>query len=78
MFDGNLAALAAHDRAADAWLDSRPVCVSCREPIQEAECYETERGLMCEECAKDYARELAQEQIDDWMSDWKRDTERYV
>lgn len=78
MYDGNLAALAAHDRAADAWLDSRPVCVSCREPIQEAECYDTERGLMCEWCAKDYARELAQEQIEDWMSEWKRDTERYV
>ena len=78
MYDGNLAAREAHDRAADAWLNSRPICVSCREPIQDENCYNTRRGLMCESCAKEYARDLAEEQIEDWLEDWKDDTERYA
>ena len=77
-YDGNLAALEAHDREMDAWLDSRPVCTCCQEPIQDEKCYETERGLMCEWCAKEYALDLAEEFVKDCMDDWRHDTERYV
>lgn len=77
-YDGNLAALEAHDREMDAWLESRPICTCCDEPIQEEKAYETERGLMCESCARAYAYELADEFIEDCMDEWSHDTERYV
>lgn len=73
-YDGNLAALEAHDRMMDAWLDSRPVCTCCQEPIQDEKCYETGDGLMCEECALDYYSE----QVKAWMHDDERNTEDYV
>lgn len=78
MYDGNLAALEARDRAEDRWLEARPVCTACKEPIQELDCYNTPRGLMCEECAWSYAYDLAEEFRRDTLDDWRDSTDRYI
>lgn len=72
MHDGNLFFLNQHEDAADRWLDSRPVCSVCGEPIQDEYKFDTARGLMCEDCAEAYADQLAEEFKRDCMDDWRR------
>jgi len=39
-----------HFRDLEMWLESRPECCECGEPIQEDYAYRLDEGLMCEEC----------------------------
>ena len=73
-YDGNIAALDAHERADERFERSRPVCSNCHEPITDEKCYETGDGLMCEECALDYYSE----QIKGWMNEDARNTEDFI
>lgn len=38
------------DRIQQRWLDSRPRCFGCREPIQDDTCYELNGRKYCLEC----------------------------
>lgn len=51
------------EREQKAWLNSRPVCCRCKEPIQEERCYiffddYNDDRLICEECIKENDKEL--------------------
>ena len=35
------------------WLDSRPICTECDEPIQEESAYYIHDGWICEQCVKE-------------------------
>lgn len=59
-YDGNIAALDAHETADARWLDSRPVCDICGEPIQEEFYYDVDGELYCKKC------------MDAWLYDMKR------
>ena len=50
-----------------AWLDSRPKCYCCENPIQEENCFDFGDGLICEECMPYYVAE-----------NFKRSTENYI
>lgn len=67
----------AHDLANERWRESRPVCAVCKEHIQDEYLFNTERGLMCEDCADAYADELAEEYKKDLMDGWRERAERY-
>lgn len=41
-----------HCASQSAWLNKRPVCVSCNEHIQEDHAYEIEGEIYCEGCIK--------------------------
>lgn len=69
---------AAEDARRERWRESRPVCESCGEHIQDEYCYETGRGLMCESCAQSYADDLAEEYARDLMSEWKGNIDDHI
>lgn len=46
-----------HMEEQQAWLDSRPKCEYCGEPIQDDEAYEIEGVLVCENCVMDFVRD---------------------
>lgn len=47
-----------HEREKEEWLQSRPVCDLCDEPIQDDVYYEPEPGTCyCAECFGDYVRD---------------------
>lgn len=39
-----------YDRDNQAWLDSRPKCWACGEPIQDDQLYQFDEKLICEYC----------------------------
>lgn len=45
----------------EEWLQSRPVCSECDEPIQDEHCYEINDELVCEECLKHYHRKWTED-----------------
>ena len=53
-----------HEREQEAWLNSRPVCDVCGEPIQDDVFYKPETEIMCESCFHDYVREYIMHNID--------------
>lgn len=48
--DDPLADFARHDAEEQAWLESRPKCACCGEPIQDEYAFEINDELICEEC----------------------------
>ena len=42
-----------HDEEQEAWLNKRPLCSYCEEPIQEDYCYEIGGKLLCKDCMND-------------------------
>lgn len=46
-----------HDNEAEAWLQSRPVCVRCGEHIQDEDLYDLDGDYYCEDCANDWLKE---------------------
>lgn len=40
----------------EAWLDTRPVCADCDEPIQDDHCYEFNGEYICPRCMEDLHR----------------------
>lgn len=38
------------DRQQAAWLESRPKCIDCGEPIQNDYAYNREAGYVCQDC----------------------------
>lgn len=56
----------AHDRARQKWLDSRPKCSHCGEPIADDEYYDFGDGeKICENCKSDYVEKNFLVKIDD-------------
>lgn len=53
-----------YDRQQEEWLNSRPVCDCCGEPIQDDFCYEINGDLICEDCLDMYFRKA----VDDIIS----------
>jgi len=52
-----------HKDSADAqWLDSRPECVCCGEPIQDEQALELEDGWMCLACVRHNIRDIPDEE----------------
>lgn len=52
-----------HEREAERWLESRPVCCNCGEPIQEEPRYHPVTGEeMCRECLEEYEEEQDEEE----------------
>ena len=41
-----------HEQKQEKWLDSRPLCSCCNEPIQEDYYYEINEEKICEECLR--------------------------
>ena len=41
-----------HDAEQEAWLDRRPKCEECGEPIQDEYLFEIDGNLYCESCVK--------------------------
>lgn len=52
----------ARDRAMKRWLDRRPQCSVCREPIQDDHYYLLDRASVCPECLENYYREEIEEE----------------
>ena len=42
-----------HDEEQQKWLNKRPLCSECQEPIQEDYCYEIGSKLLCKDCMRD-------------------------
>lgn len=59
--DNPLADFEAHDAECSRWLDSRPVCSNCGEPIQDAFCYEINDEVICEDCLNDNFRKAVED-----------------
>lgn len=53
----NYDAFEAYQASVDNWLDSRPVCIECGEPIQDDFLYDINGDIYCEECMKDVFRQ---------------------
>lgn len=53
-----------YDRQQEEWLNSRPVCDCCDEPIQDDFCYEINGDLICEDCLDMHFRKA----VDDIIS----------
>lgn len=47
-----------HLRAAERWLESRPVCDVCGQPIQESKMYEIENEDICPDCIMGWLRQF--------------------
>ncbi len=45
------------------WLESRPRCDYCEEPIEEDFAYELDNQLICESCLLDYMRDYHRKRI---------------
>ena len=62
----NYDAWEAHDAEQQAWLNRRPKCEKCGEPIQDDYLYDLDGIILCEECmnhdyrknADDYEKEI--------------------
>ena len=52
------------EREQEAWLNSRPVCDVCGEPIQDEYFYKPEDEIMCESCFRDYVRKCVMQYIE--------------
>lgn len=52
----NYDAFEAYQAEQDAWLERRPVCTECGEPIQDDFLYDINGDIYCEECMKDVFR----------------------
>lgn len=50
-----------HDREQQEWLDSRPVCDGCFNPIQDDFYYDIYDQKICEDCLKQYFRRSVEE-----------------
>jgi RNA polymerase-binding transcription factor DksA len=57
----NYDAFRRHQAEQDAWLDKRPLCEHCGEPIQDDYLYKIDGALYCEECMKELYRESTEE-----------------
>ena len=52
--DDPLNDFARHDAEEVSWIDSRPICSDCGNPIQGNHFYEFERKIICEKCLDMY------------------------
>ena len=52
-----------HEREQQRWLDSRPVCTECGEPIQSEYLFDMDGTLICPECIVRYYRQETEEYI---------------
>lgn len=62
--DDPLADFARHDAEQSRWLERRPVCSECGEPIQSERCYEVNDELICEECMERNHRKYVEDYIE--------------
>lgn len=49
------------ERERSIWLDSRPVCDWCREPIQDDYLYHVGGDMLCQSCFDDYVEHIREE-----------------
>ena len=56
-----------HDARQNRWLRSRPICIRCREPIQDDYGYDDGDGLMCAECWDERVREEYRVDVDNYV-----------
>lgn len=49
------------DREQQNWLNKRPVCCECDEPIQEEMCFEINGEYICETCMNDNHRKYTED-----------------
>ena len=56
--------LAQREREQERWLNSRPVCDVCGEPIQDDYFYKPEDEIMCEACFNDYVSKYVVHEIE--------------
>lgn len=56
--------LAQREREQERWLNSRPVCGVCGEPIQDDYFYKPEDEIMCEACFNDYVSKYVVHEIE--------------
>lgn len=67
MFTNNpLADFHRFDAECEDRLERRPICECCKEHIQDDGAYETDDGLICEEC------------MDGKISEWKNDHYQHI
>lgn len=60
----NYDAYTMHEAEQEKWLAKRPICVCCKEPIQEDELYDLDGKLYCETCMN--------ESFKRWSEDYER------
>ena len=53
-----------YEAECEAWLKSRPVCVKCREHIQDQYAYLTENGWICDDCADESCTNENREEVE--------------
>lgn len=53
----NYDAFERHQAEQEAWLESRPICIECKEPIQDDFLYDINGDLYCEKCMKNEFRQ---------------------
>lgn len=56
--------LVQREREQERWLNSRPVCDVCGEPIQDDYFYKPEDEIMCESCFNDYVSKYVVHEIE--------------
>ena len=54
MIDAVYQALEQRESEQQRWLDSRPKCCECGEPIQDEKLYNIHGDLYCEDCINDF------------------------
>lgn len=50
-----------HEREQQQWLEKRPVCVKCKEHIQDERAYYINDDWICAECISSYEREVTED-----------------
>lgn len=45
-----------HERRQEEWLESRPVCGECGEPIQDDSAYYINNNWICNKCMEDFKK----------------------
>lgn len=56
--DDPLADFARHDAEQNKWLEQRPVCADCDQPIQDETAYYINGEWICRDCMSSYEREV--------------------
>jgi hypothetical protein len=62
--DDPIADFARKDADDQEWLDSRPRCIYCDEPIQTDYCYEIEGELCCEGCLNEHHKKMTDDFVE--------------
>lgn len=57
-----------HCAKEERWLKTRPVCVSCGEPIQDEYMYDFGDGWICENCKDEFVKD-ARKDVEDYIDE---------